>query len=384
MFFCDGKDLSLEDRIVPLRLLGFRRLYMAVNIFSIKDFYALYSTQVRPFFDPNPLDREMNNYEALAIGLILEKERIGVSNLRNKLCRFCGLSEPETTFNSIPHSVPEFLGNTKLISSDECDSCNNKFGTTIEDDLANFLGLSRILTRMEGKKGLPKEVFGRGRVQYGKNTKMIEVVNDVDSDFITHDPERKEVTFRKPRLPYVPAGVYKCLNKIALSIMPEEYLNEFKGTIEWVLSCHESHTFLPPSALCAIQTTIALPNPYPEIHLMLLKRKDAVFGRPYMIFQISVRNFVFQIPLYRGMSDLPLIGERNPIMSIPIMPNRYSLNEYTRPFVSHKILELGNNSRVKGDVQEFTMRYDRLIPLDHSKMIIDSKGYADFLKNEDV
>ena len=35
------------------------------------------------------------------------------------------------------------MGNTKLMATDECGICNNKFGRIIENDLANYPGIDR-------------------------------------------------------------------------------------------------------------------------------------------------------------------------------------------------------------------------------------------------
>ena len=62
---------------------------------------------------------------------------INLKPKRERTCRFCGLSFPETTFKKEAHLIPEMLGNKTLLSDFECDKCNHYFGVTFENHLAN-------------------------------------------------------------------------------------------------------------------------------------------------------------------------------------------------------------------------------------------------------
>ncbi|AZE85546.1 hypothetical protein C4J98_4161 [Pseudomonas orientalis] len=336
------------------------------------DLTAFYLTHVRPYFGQSPDDAILNQYEPIAAGELREKMQIGVEGAEeNPICRFCGLGPDKTTFDLVPHAVPEFMGNTKLIATDECDACNNKFGGTIENDLANYLGIDRILTGMKGKKGLPKEKFKGGSIQKGKYTNLTEICSMPGSESIVHDRDQKTFTFKTVRAPYVPAGVFKCLTKIALSIMPDEYLDEFSESRKWVERAHDSWGFVPVSAFRAIKSTIYLPNPYPHMHILLARRKSNVFGCPYMLFQISFSNVVLQIPVFRGQADVPVFGERLLTQSVPVIPNRYSLYPATRPRVKVEVLDLSRTQKLKQDEHVVTMSYESMITLDVSNLTLE-------------
>lgn len=62
----------------------------------------------------------------------------------NKICRFCGKTEPEVKFEKRAHVVSEFLGNRSLFSHYECDECNerfSKYGGNLADALMFYRGV---------------------------------------------------------------------------------------------------------------------------------------------------------------------------------------------------------------------------------------------------
>ncbi len=60
-------------------------------------------------------------------------------------CRFCNKSMPEVKFRKHAHLLPQLMGNRHLTTDFECDGCNSFF-SKYENNLANFMGLSRTLT----------------------------------------------------------------------------------------------------------------------------------------------------------------------------------------------------------------------------------------------
>jgi len=68
---------------------------------------------------------------------------IGEKDRTKRVCRYCNKSKPEVSFKKVAHSISEALGNKKIITNDECDTCNEKFGKGIENDLILYLSLFR-------------------------------------------------------------------------------------------------------------------------------------------------------------------------------------------------------------------------------------------------
>ena len=61
--------------------------------------------------------------------------------------------------------IPEALGNKGLITYEECDECNSKFGKTIEKDLQSFPGFQSLM------KSRFKQFFAwPDLMNYAKNT----------------------------------------------------------------------------------------------------------------------------------------------------------------------------------------------------------------------
>src|SRR5690606_25855021 len=69
-------------------------------------------------------------------------------------CRFCGESD-RTLFRNTAHTVPRALGNSRLVSLDECDNCNTTFGR-YEDHLVRFFGPYLSLVGLVSDKKAPK------------------------------------------------------------------------------------------------------------------------------------------------------------------------------------------------------------------------------------
>src|SRR5262245_11688973 len=91
-----------------------------------------------------------------------------LGNSDSRKCRFCDQLEPQTTFDTLAHAIPEAMGNKSLFSYYECDICNNAFGRGIESDFGEWSKPIRAMTRIKGKSGVPKlakDGKGRWRVE---------------------------------------------------------------------------------------------------------------------------------------------------------------------------------------------------------------------------
>ena len=87
------------------------------------------------------------------VNIILNK-KVYIGN--KGVCRYCGKNNSQVNFKKLAHAIPELLGNKYLFSNDECDDCNSYFDKHLENNLANFLGISRTTSQVVGKKGIPK------------------------------------------------------------------------------------------------------------------------------------------------------------------------------------------------------------------------------------
>ncbi|WP_158653878.1 HNH endonuclease [Helicobacter cetorum] len=97
-----------------------------------------------------------------------KKTTIGEPNKTKRVCRFCNKDFRETSFNNKAHVIPESLGNKILFSSNECDTCNKRFGETIDYSLSKFFELEYLVRGIRGKKVRKKALYDNGSEVYPK------------------------------------------------------------------------------------------------------------------------------------------------------------------------------------------------------------------------
>lgn len=170
-----------------------------------------------------------------------ERNNIGEYNKRKRICRFCGKSIPDTTFNQKAHAISECLGNKSLICREECDRCNTRFSRTIEPSIANYFHFYLILSGIKGKRGIAtmtgeELTFGAGKRGFTEGrTTLVFNLKDMPN---TRDPQEiirhLSRTFSFPNESYVPQDVYKCFCKYVLSLIDSSVLPSFSRTIKWI------------------------------------------------------------------------------------------------------------------------------------------------------
>ena len=203
-----------------------------------------------------------------------------------KKCRFC--NEPNVTFEKDAHAFPEFIGNKYLLSHHECDTCNKEFGEKIETDMANFMLINHIIAGVQGKdRKIPN--YQRSGVRLNSNGKHIDFKNlDVDN---LND---RQFTVNLTNPAFAPIAVYKCLTKMALTLMPEEELGNFSDAFKWIKEKQHKNSNYSFYSLIAFYSYSKIQFPF--ITAILLKRKEQIkSGIPYFIFRLTYANFSFQI-----------------------------------------------------------------------------------------
>src|SRR5687768_3313585 len=146
-----------------------------------------------------------------------------------RLCRFCGKSQPEVRFSNLSHLIPKLIGNGNLYSNFECDNCNERF-SKIEDHLARFLGVSRSVTGLGGikmAKGFYGErLYAKSRSFIGNNI-LILAPQDIE--------KIDNTTILRYIKSFVPANVYKTLLKSAISLLDKNTVdNDYETSIEYL------------------------------------------------------------------------------------------------------------------------------------------------------
>lgn len=227
------------------------------------------------------------------------KETLG-SQVKRK-CKFCNKDENSTSFHQIAHTVPELLGNTRLISFFECDSCNSKIFSKYESDLANFLQLYRGVRGSRGKRG--KIGLTKGcKMEYNSETKTHKILMTsnfrkskrkrigVDMNLIN---DRVDILVRN-NAKYIPINVYRAILKPSLSILNKDMLESYDDYIKLLFSddislvCQESYDIY----------TIVLNKPTTTPKMTLYKKSSLSSSVPSLLVSIEALQFVFNIFLY--------------------------------------------------------------------------------------
>ncbi|MGP8217475.1 MAG: HNH endonuclease [Bacteroidia bacterium] len=220
----------------------------------------------------------------------LTKKSIGEPDKSKRVCRFCGKKQPETTFKGRAHAISEALGNKSLVLNEECDTCNEMFGTGIEVDLITMIRHMGTLHGIKGKDGIPVikeknfELTNNGVKPLFKYLGTEGNINQATKEAVfplefTHKIIRQ--------------NIYKTLVKYAMSLVDTEQLTNFTETIKWINGDKPVVGKLPRVAILA-DYDFYTSHPV----FFLYQRKNDNLRLPYMVchFQYIHIGFVFIIP----------------------------------------------------------------------------------------
>jgi len=145
----------------------------------------------------------------------------------NKICKFCGVSHPEVSFDTTPHIIPELFGRNNLTSNFECDTCNQKF-QKFESDTSTMVQHYLSLLNIKTKNGVPTFQSIKKPDEYSTtlkssgNSRNLYFGNNL-TDFEFNDEEKSlSVKFRTRK--FRPFSVYKIFLKMGISLLTDEEL----------------------------------------------------------------------------------------------------------------------------------------------------------------
>lgn len=317
---------------------------------EMKDRYEFFEANYIPIVDINLLDEKV------------------VLGERTDSCRFCGKTREEVSFKKIAHAFPELIGNKLLYSEYECDECNEKFSSSIEDHLAKYLSVYRTLCRVSGKKGVPSFKTKAKTARIDHTNGILQLQESID-DLITElDEENNSLIIKTTREPYIPNAVYKCFVKMAITIMPEAELKNFINAKYWLqVTDYENTPSIIKPAICLFSFTPGN-NPYKFIKAMLLKRKEGSEKVPYMILIVAFQNFFFQT-IIPSEKDLSLAGESLQLSFFPIpFSEAHQFGKTT-----YREMDFTSNLVVRDDPVHLNMKFDTIEKMDPNNIeLIDS------------
>lgn len=224
------------------------------------------------------------------------------------ICKYCGEND-RSKFKSKAHLIPEFTGNKEWFCYNECDKCNNSF-SAYEYNLKNFGAFKNSYLPISGKKRFPKYVDGQEEFVLQYQEDGILKMDTKNPDVFKY--ENGKISIKSTTLPFVPLNVYKCLFKIALSMMEKKDFQKFSSSIPWLMD-----------KIMKVEPKIPLvllynPNSKPAIKPigLILKRKGN-YNCPEFSFIFIWGFSLFQIFLPFNPDDESLNYEE---LSLPILP----------------------------------------------------------------
>lgn len=227
------------------------------------------------------------------------KQTIGEKDKSKRVCRFCGKKSPEVTFKSVAHAVSEALGNKEIVLNEECDDCNNKFGSKVEIDLIEYLRFYCVFFGIKGKEKIPE--IKRPDFPVTEDGKNFAIKNDEGVKleyFHANDPEKTEDTFPlklalRSDKEIIAQNVYKTLCKYALSVIGSEHIPAFKETIKWL----NDEIVIAKLPKVAMLVTNSFFDKHPRLTLYI--RKNDNHDLPFLVGELNFTAFTFSfiVPL---------------------------------------------------------------------------------------
>lgn len=300
-----------------------------------------------------------NNYNLIfSYNLNLDYKKPIIISDPDKKCRFCGKKEPEVTFKKKAHAISEMLGNKVFLSDNECDQCNMFFGNELENDLGKYLGLIRTLTQTEGKKKVPayKTKDNKARIDFIPNKGYV-IIQQEGSEFL--DLENKGIIFEKE--PYSPIKVYKAFVKMALSILPYQFLDVFSETLCWLkkdtINNDVDKIFDQSMTNYAYLVERFIPGHKPlDLKVTGLLRKNNNSLSPYYYFIIEFNNYCYQIMIPCIKRDTILLEHDIKINIFPIFYDFFP----DKIKITTNIKNMKNKNKIKEDKLIFPLNFEKI------------------------
>ncbi|TCC95019.1 HNH endonuclease [Pedobacter hiemivivus] len=259
-----------------------------------------------------------------------------------RFCRFCQKKSPDVTFKNEPHIIPELLGKNFGVSDFECDLCNEYYGK-FETDFAYYLGLLRSFYFVKGKGNVPtfkspNESLIARMETLQSGTKGMGITDFTSEGFdINIETGRTTITYIKHS--YTPIKVFKCLLKIALSILPFSDFR-FYGEILHFMSNDENHEYYVQFAkVWSYETNVRRIKPA----CYIFRRRNNVDDVPKHVFMLYFENMIYEffIPRYALDEALYITREFSSYYCPPILLDEPGeINTYGSSIIDFTTTEL--------------------------------------------
>lgn len=276
-------------------------------------------------------------------------------------CRFCGKVYPNAKFTKDAHVIPQSIGNRYLLSNFECDACNELFGK-YENSFTNYLShlrpFNNIVNKNRKNKGV-KHTETKTGLQIQSVESGIELyVRNSDTQIVSVNYEKKEVTIEITRPKYIPFHIYKTILKIALCAIHESEVNLIKEAFNILQSDNFNNT-LSEAGYFRIYDTIVhgnmfWPKPFGLLYRKKVEAKEKL--NPSKVFSLFFANHVFQICLPLYVEDQNLTGKKFEVLRSPIPITQSLVETFGKP--SRTVLDLSSSIAVADSKETITLTFE--------------------------
>ena len=210
-----------------------------------------------------------------------------------RVCRVCEKnSDDGIKFSKKAHILPQGLGNRELISTEECNHCNEHVGSPLEDHLIKFLSPMRSLYPARTRGGRAKHKPKAGKTSSSIESRHassppITITSFEDDPNITTkmDAEKNVMHITARTQPVSLMKVAKSLARISYLTLPTEELENYKPIRDWFLDQAEYHPIL---------TEVKISGPgMTKLSLVLCRLRQPLVGRSPLIVSLGFAQSFF-------------------------------------------------------------------------------------------
>ncbi|MCU6236698.1 hypothetical protein KWH75_06405 [Morganella morganii] len=293
-------------------------------------------------------------------------------------CRFCGKKYDKSSFSNLSHAVPELIKNNEIALEYECNDCN-KYFCRLEVELAKFLNIDPVLAKhipadreqlehiVDNPQNKPHSIINSG----SRNTQFIcsndEKIIKIDNNYIEMNNNVKS---------HNKIMVYKSILKMALSIMPYEYLKNFSTMKRFLMdSSHNPYYILniyncieiidsaKSSSLLAINKCTFLEERINEHTTISLQGTNA-FGKNRIFnfyFYLGTSAYQIAIPSDQFLRECYLTRNTIPVKDNTLFLHPSKINKNTVKYKT-EVVFCNSKEKVKNHKEKWVFSFFLKIP----------------------
>jgi hypothetical protein len=228
-------------------------------------------------------------------------------NKNAERCRFCGKDRKEVTFKSEAHLIPIFLGKPQVLLGNECDACNTKF-SKLETSLGDYTLFERSILSLNKRKGKPKfkgkegiEISSPNQEEIRSLQVNLETENlypiTIELDSLPESFHEGKFNVSSKPLGFVPIDLWRVLQKIAISLIPESDFSHFTMLLSAVnngIKSKNSHPVFSFFEAKSPHLRVFFDHPMVQVY-RLGESSEKYFGR-IMVFSWGRTMYQLMIP----------------------------------------------------------------------------------------